>query len=646
MASVQSVFAEKGALAKAIEGFSPRQSQTDMALAVEKAVEESTTLVVEAGTGTGKTFAYLVPALLHSGKSAAQEKGSKKVIVSTGTRNLQDQLFHRDLPLVKQALAESSTIALLKGRSNYLCLHRLSQHSSHAPVDDKEIISALMEVRQWSSETKSGDIGDLTTVPEDSPVIPYVTSTTDNCLGKDCPDFEDCYVLKARKRAMNADVVVVNHHLFFADLGLKDTGFGELVPDADVVIFDEAHQIPELASEYFGESVSSRQIMDLCKDVRAEYQSQLRDMKQLEKAADKLEVTVQDFRLGFPFDPGRGNWRDQLKQPQIQQLLQRLNQDLQFLYDVLKLAVSRSDMIDHCFERCVKLQSRMDILSAPEKPGFSLWYDTTKRYVTLHLTPLTIADKFSEVMNQRKRSWIFTSATLAVEDNFDHYTSRMGIKKEQRLVLSSPFNYQQQALLCVPRYLPEPNDRNMSYTLAGIARQAIKSARGRCFILFTSHRMLTTVGDLLEGTVDYPILKQGSTSKRLLLEQFSRHGHAVLLGTSSFWEGVDVRGDALTCVIIDKLPFASPDDPLLQARMDDAKRQGGEPFAQIQLPQAVIALKQGVGRLIRDKTDRGTLIICDNRLVTKHYGSTFLKSLPPMYRTRDMNLVCDFLKQL
>jgi ATP-dependent DNA helicase DinG len=632
----RTAFSPGGLLASAIGGFSAREPQIQMAEAVSSAIEANETLVVEAGTGTGKTFAYLVPALL----------SDKKVIVSTGTKNLQEQLFHRDLPKIKAAMGSGKSTALLKGRSNYLCLYRLTQHTLHVPSNDRNLISDLNKVKHWSVETRHGDIGELTAVSDDSMVFPYVTSNADNCLGSECPDYEDCYLVKARQKAMESQLVVVNHHLFFADLALKDTGFGELIPQAQMVIFDEAHQLPDIACDYFGESLSSRQMLELSRDIIIEYRSKLTDMRQLAKAAEKLALTVADLRLCFSSDPKRGNWRDECQRDDVQQVIAKLNVDLDFVYQVLKLAVSRTDAIDHCFDRCIAIQQKLGRLLEVNEPGFSYWYETSRRQITLHLTPLTIAEKFAGIVNADECSWVFTSATLAVDDSFDHYTHIMGLQDSKQLILDSPFDYENQAILCVPRYLPEPNAYSMAEALVETAIKVINAGQGRCFLLFTSHRMLRIVGQMLEGKIDYPMLQQGTTSKRLLLDQFAEHGNAVLLGTASFWEGVDVRGDALSCVLIDKLPFASPDDPLLQARIEDCRLKGGDPFAQVQIPQAVISLKQGVGRLIRDGDDKGVLVICDNRLITRHYGQTFVKSLPPMKRTRDLYVACEFLQSL
>jgi ATP-dependent DNA helicase DinG len=633
---VQQAFAEQGALSKAIDGFKAREPQKLMAASVTKSIENGNALLVEAGTGTGKTYAYLVPALL----------SGKKVILSTGTKNLQEQLYFRDLPTVLKALALPVDTSLLKGRSNYLCLFRLDQHYQHVPTADAAVINDLSLIKKWSNETQSGDIGELTYIAEDSKALPLVTSTTDNCLGKDCPSYEDCYLLRARKKAMQADLVVVNHHLFFADMALKDTGFGELLPNMEVVIFDEAHQIPDIASEYFGETLSSRTLLELCKELELICKTELRDHPQLSKTADKLATLVRDWRLLWSDEPERGNWRDSSKRPDVQLALTRVSEAMGMLYQVLKGSLGRNEVVDHCFERLALAKTQLEKLQDVSKTGVSFWYETTRQHISLHLTPLSIADKFRELVFAEKRSWIFTSATLSVDQGFAHYIEQMGLQQADTLLLDSPFDYEQQAMLLVPRYLPEPNDARMGKALLKLAVPLIEANQGRCFFLFTSHRMLQWMANELPQHLSLPVLVQGTTSKRLLLEQFVETKHAVLLGTGSFWEGVDVRGDTLSCVIIDKLPFASPDDPLLQARNEDCQMKGLDPFALVQLPQAVITLKQGVGRLIRDVSDRGVLVICDNRLVTRPYGSVFLKSLPPMRRSRDLQAAVKFLEDL
>lgn len=626
-------FATDGLLAQVIKGFKPRQAQQQMALAVQQAIEADNVLVVEAGTGTGKTFAYLAPAL----------RCGKKVIISTGSKALQDQLFNRDLPMVAQALNYKGKRALLKGRANYLCLERLNQQLAQGGDLPAQSWHAVMKLRNWSGETDDGDISTCDQVAEDSALWPLVTSTNDNCPGSECPEYKNCFVVKARKRALDAQIVVVNHHLFLADMVIKETGFAELIPATDVTIFDEAHQLPDIASQYFGESLTSRQLFDLAKDISLAYHSEVRDVRQLQKCADRLNTASMDLRLQLGDNGFRGNLRDLLKHQPIKRAFTLLDDALELCYDVVKLCAGRSPLLDTVFERISHYRSRLKRLQDVGQPGFSYWYECSNRYFILALTPLVVADKFQQLITGKGGCWIFTSATLSVNQQLSHFTSRMGIAEAKTLLLSSPFDYTRQALLCVPRGLPPPGQRQAAQALAQMLSPLIEINQGRCFMLCTSHMMMRELAQQFRQLLEFPVLLQGETSKGRLLEQFISAGNALLVATSSFWEGVDVRGEALSLVIIDKLPFSSPDDPLLQARIEDCRLRGIDPFAQIQLPEAVIALKQGAGRLIRDVEDRGVLVICDDRLVTRPYGEVFLASLPPAPRTRDINQALAFL---
>lgn len=627
-------FAADGALALAIPGFKPREPQRQMAQAVSEAIENKHELVVEAGTGTGKTYAYLAPAL----------RSGKKVIISTGSKALQDQLYSRDLPTVARALKFKGQVALLKGRSNYLCLERLEQQSMVGGELAVQAMSDLVHLRGWSSETVDGDISTCGGVAEDSTIWPMVTSTNDNCLGSDCPVYKDCFVVKARRKAMDADVVVVNHHLFLADMVVKESGFAELIPEADVMIFDEAHQVPDIASQYFGQQLSSKQLIDLAKDITIAYRTEVRDVQQLQKSADRLSQGAQDFRLALG-DPGfRGNLRDIMNNPNIQRALLLLDDALELCYDVAKMSLGRSALLDAAFDRAALYRGRLKRLKDVTQPGFSYWYECNSRHFILALTPLSVSDRFREVMDERPASWIFTSATLAVNEKMKHFVERLGVSSAKTMILESPFDFASQALLCVPRNLPSPNQPGGAKQMARMLLPLIEANNGRCFFLCTSHQMMRDLAEQFRAMLTLPVLLQGETSKGQLLKQFVAAGNALLVATSSFWEGVDVRGDVLSLVIIDKLPFTSPDDPLLKARMEDCKLRGGDPFDEVQLPDAVITLKQGVGRLIRDVDDRGVLVICDNRLVMRPYGAVFLNSLPPTPRTRDIQQAVEFLK--
>ena len=629
------IFSLNGQLSQNIKDFGPRAEQLSMAQAVGDTIYNKSSLVIEAGTGTGKTLAYLAPVLLFN----------KKTIISTGSKNLQDQLFNRDLPAIKKALNFTGKIALLKGRANYLCLERLDQVIAQGVLGDKSVLTDLSKVRKWNNSTKTGDFTECVELAEDSPIISQLTSTAESCLGTDCPNYSECYVAAARRKALNADLVVINHHLFFADMAVKETGFGELIPHAEVIIFDEAHQLPDIASQYFGQSLTSRQLFDLCKDINIVYRTELKDMLQLGSTSDTLLKVVQDFRLLLGEENNtRGNWREFYKQSAVKKAFDLLQEKINFLSEVIKLTLGRSQTLDSIFERVESIKSQLKRLTETNIVGFCYWYEGNGRQFGLHITPLTVADKFGEQMKIKEAAWIFTSATLEVGGTFNHFCQRLGIEHATQKILHSPFNYPEQSLLCVPRYLPTTNKTHTLTSLGEMLLPVIEANKGRCFVLCTSYTMMRGLAEYFREKSTLSILVQGETSKGKLLEQFTYTSHSVLVATSSFWEGIDVRGDALSLVIIDKLPFTAPDDPLLKARIEDCKLQGGDPFNDIQIPEAVITLKQGVGRLIRGVSDRGVVIICDNRLVMRNYGETFLKSLPNSSRTRDLNKVIQFLQ--
>ena len=629
------IFSLNGQLSQNIKDFSPREEQLSMAQAVGDTIYNKSSLVIEAGTGTGKTLAYLAPVLLFN----------KKTIISTGSKNLQDQLFNRDLPAIKKALNFTGKIALLKGRANYLCLERLDQVIAQGVLGDKSVLTDLSKVRKWNNSTKTGDFTECVELAEDSPIISQLTSTAESCLGTDCPNYSECYVAAARRKALNADLVVINHHLFFADMAVKETGFGELIPHAEVIIFDEAHQLPDIASQYFGQSLTSRQLFDLCQDINIVYRTELKDMLQLGSTSDTLLKVVQNFRLLLGEENNtRGNWREFYKQSAVKKAFDLLQEKINFLSEVIKLTLGRSQTLDSIFERVESIKSQLKRLTETNIVGFCYWYEGNGRQFGLHITPLTVADKFREQMTIKEAAWIFTSATLEVGGTFNHFCQRLGIEHATQKILHSPFNYPEQSLLCVPRYLPTTNKTHTLTSLGEMLLPVIEANKGRCFVLCTSYTMMRGLAEYFREKSSLSILVQGETSKGKLLEQFTYTSHSVLVATSSFWEGIDVRGDALSLVIIDKLPFTAPDDPLLKARIEDCKLQGGNPFNDIQIPEAVITLKQGVGRLIRGVSDRGVVIICDNRLVMRNYGETFLKSLPNSSRTRDLNKVIQFLQ--
>lgn len=628
-------FSVDGTLARAIPGFNPRESQQKMALAIQQCIPSQRSLVIEAGTGTGKTYAYLVPAL----------RADKKVIISTGSKTLQDQLYHRDLPALIQALNWQGQAAILKGRANYLCIERAEAVIRAGGDRPLEQLNELVKLQRWSTQTDLGDISQCAEVAEDSLIWPEVTSTNENCLGGDCPHYSDCYVVKARKRAMDADLVVVNHHLFLADCVVKKTGFAELIPSAGIVIFDEAHQLPDIASQYFGEQLSSRQLQDLARDITMVYRTEVGDLAQLQKVADRLHQVTQDFRQQLG-EPGfRGNLSVLLHQSANQQMLRLLDDALTLCLDVLKLAVGRSALLDAALERATGYRNKLNRLLQVDETGYSYWFELTRHHFILALTPLSVASQFIAIRQQHPACWVFTSATLSVQGSTQHFTTRLGLANAQQLLLPSPFNYQQQSLLCVPRNLPEPFQGRSAEKLVALLAPVINANSGRCFLLCTSWQMMRQLSELFRAQLALPVFTQGETSKAQLLNQFVTAGNALLVATNSFWEGVDIPGRVLSLVIIDKLPFTSPEDPLLKARMEDAQRRGLDPFATVQLPEAVIMLKQGVGRLIRNEQDSGALIICDDRLVSRPYGEVFLQSLPDCPRTRSLDTVRQFLQE-
>ncbi len=616
-----------------VSGYAPRAAQQAMAEAVATAIEAYGTLVCEAGTGTGKTYAYLVPALL----------SGKKVIVSSGTKNLQDQLFHRDLPVVREALAMPIRVALLKGRANYLCVHRLALAEAEGRFTTREQVDELRAVSSWSRRTHSGDIAELGTLSERAAIWPLVTSTADNCLGQECPQFAECHVVKARRKAQEAEIVVVNHYLLFADMVLKEEGFGELLPSVEAFVIDEAHQLPEIAAQFFGITLSSRQVMELARDSVNEQLREAGDMDHIGEAAHALEYAVRDARLAFGAGLRRAPWHVVSSQPKVQGTMSRLRDSLDVLITRLELAAVRGKGLENCWKRAVTLRERMALLLEQENDDYVQWFETYSHSFALHLTPLEVGTTFSTHQERFKAAWIFTSATLAVGESFEHFCQGLGLHDVSTAQWDSPFDYRHNAVLYAPEGLPLPDDARYTRSVVDAALPLLAASGGRAFLLFTSHRALNEAAALLQDVLPYPLMIQGEAPRSELLARFRAAGNAVLLGAGSFWEGVDVRGEALSLVVIDKLPFASPGDPVLQARMASMRARGKEPFRNYQLPRAVIALKQGVGRLIRDVHDRGVLMLCDPRLLTKSYGKAFLSSLPPMARTRDLSRVEKFL---
>jgi ATP-dependent DNA helicase DinG len=615
------VFNADGPLAQALPGYGYRPEQAAMAKAVGQALARLEPLIIEAGTGTGKTFAYLVPALL-SGRS---------VIISTGTRTLQDQLFHRDVPLLARALGLPVKIALLKGRANYLCRHRLELATQQGSLlhDERGVARTLARITRWAAATKAGDLSELTDLPEQSPVWPQITSTRENCLGSECPQFARCHLVEARRNAQAADIVVVNHHLLLADLALKDEGFGDLLPGAQAVILDEAHQVPDIAAQFFGQVWSVRQAQLLMRDTAAELTAAAVRAPNITAAMASVDARLEELRGALQPALKRYEWADLPDSfldalPELETALSGIGSELDDLGAGVGLA--------NCGRRAASLANSLAALGEISDDAGLRWVDVNAGGLLLQFTPFEIAERLREYVESRPCAWIFTSATLAIGEDFSHFSARIGLPEARTVRIDSPFDYRHQARIFLPPHMPQPQDPRFAARFIEACAPLLEASGGRAFLLYTSYRGLGEGVRALQARFPdppFPVLVQGEAPREALLKRFRELGTAVLLATGSFWEGVDVKGEALSIVAIDKLPFASPDDPLLKARLEGIRRRGGNPFFEYQLPQAVLALKQGVGRLIRDCDDFGVIVIGDPRLKTKAYGQVFLQALPP-----------------
>ena len=635
---LDAVFDRHGPLAAKIPEYRVRSQQLEMADRVAGAIRDNAVLVCEAGTGTGKTFAYLVPALLSAGK----------VILSTGTKTLQDQLYHRDLPTVRAALNVPVTTALLKGRANYVCHYHLERNLGEGGPPSREVLGDLQRIVSFARATRTGDKSEFADVPEDAPAWALATSTRENCLGQSCPRFRDCFVMAARREALAADIVVVNHHLFFADVMLKDEGMAELLPACNTVIFDEAHQLPETATLFFGETLSTGQLIELARDIRAEALSAAKDMPDPPRLTAALDKAARDLRLALPGEAARFTAASVGRKRVFSDALAALDSALRSVCAALEALSERSEGLARCSERARNAQALLQRWRDETRADLVRWVEVFSHSLRLNATPLSIAEIFHRQLDGHPRGWIFTSATLAVAGDFSHYRGEMGLDDARTACWDSPFDYAAQALLYVPKELPDPNSDEHTRAVVAASLPVIRAGGGRAFLLFTTLRAMRLAHELLREefrrhALGFPLMLQGEGSRSELLERFRRLGNAVLLASASFWEGVDVRGDALSLVVIDKLPFAPPDDPVLAARLESLEREGGNPFLDYQLPQAIISLKQGAGRLIRDEADRGVLVICDPRIFSKPYGRRILASLPPMKLVRELDKVLSFL---
>lgn len=656
-AASRAALEQDGALARALPGFVPRPSQQALAVAVAETFQERGSLLAEAGTGTGKTYAYLVPAL----------QSGLKTIISTGTRALQDQLYHRDLPRLRDALGTGLRTALLKGRANYLCRHRLERARSEPRLASRAQVALLQRIVAWSGRTRMGDLAELDAMPEDSPLIPMVTSTVDNCLGSDCPFWNECFVVQARQRAQQADLVVVNHHLLLADLALKQEGFGEILPGAQAFVVDEAHQLPELAAQFFGEGLGARALVELARDSLSEAGDVAGALAVVQAPAQALEHSVRALRAAMDPLPPRGTLQRAEEEAEVEAGLDALAAALETLAAALDPLRESAPGLDACHARAGDFARRLlrwrDAQTASDNADGAFvpdgseesgagagagadvdvrWYELSPRGFRLQRTPLDVSGPLRTQREQSRAAWVFTSATLAVDGRFDHVARRLGLETPRTLLVPSPFDWASQALCYLPPRMPEPASRGYGQAMMDAVWPVLEASNGRAFLLFASHRALREAAELLRDA-PWPLFVQGQAPRHVLLQRFRESGNGVLLGAASFREGVDVVGDALSVVVIDKLPFAAPDDPVFQARLQAIRRAGGNPFRDEQLPQAVIALKQGVGRLIRSETDRGVLVLCDPRLRGKPYGRVFMDSMPPFPVTADAASACGFL---
>ena len=636
------LFAPEGRFSQALPDFSPREAQLTLAKAISRSIQEHSILVAEAGTGTGKTFAYLTPCLL----------SGKKVLISTATKTLQDQLNEKDIPLLTQALGLGVRVQNLKGRGNYICHYRVHQHAEEGRFTEAYLAHEIANIRKKLPRLKQGERGELPEVKEDSPLWPYVTSTADNCLGATCEYHQKCFLVKARKRALSADVVVINHHLFFADACLKDEGLGELLPKMGVVVFDEAHQLTEIATHFFGDRLSTNHLKALLDDLFAEWPvvgevKKRISLKQHPLAPLKTawDNWIADLLPLIPETEERLPWQVLSRQSQFQTQWQQLLDWFKATQEAIEEAgLEEHAGLQRCLERLKQLEVIAARLNAPEQSRYIRWVERYKHSFVFHATPIDVAATFSALLAQQTAcAFIFTSATLTVAGSFQAFTKPLGLEQATTLLLPSPFDFKTQSLLYLPRDMPDPYDGEYYDVMLQKVLPIIERCGGRTFFLFTSHRALRSVAQRLNHTLQYPLLVQGDEAKPLLLARFRQLGNAVLLGTATFWEGVDVKGEALSCVIIDKLPFASPGDPVVQGKMAYIKSQGLSAFDEMTLPDAVLALKQGVGRLIRDVTDKGILIIPDPRLITRHYGRQIFNSLPMMPKTRTEAKVLQFI---
>ena len=634
-------FSVNGPLNDCLEDYQLRTEQVEMAKSIIGTIEDKSSLVVEAGTGVGKTFAYLYPALLKGGK----------VVISTATKNLQDQLFFNDIPKIREALKISVKVNILKGRGNYICKLRMENTIQEGMFFNKEDAQHLQLIKAFSDNTDSGEVSEISEIPETSTIWPMVTSTKENCLGQDCEFYKECFLVKARKEALESEVLIVNHHLFFADFVLKDEELSEILPKANTIIFDEAHQIPLVASFFLGQSISSSQISNLIQDCQQglkKYPDTIKVLDALSK--DFQEIVFELKKIVSPF-PARLNINNLKNYENFEKTYNSLIEKLELLGITLSKHSEENAELQKLFERSTELNIKFSSWLKKDNQNNIYWLEVFARTVQFNETPISISEQFNKFQEKSDSAWIFTSATLSINGSFDHFVKLLGLEKAITQYLQSPFNYSENAFLYVPKEIPDSKDELFNLVLVKKALPLIKASKGRAFVLATSLKSMEEIGALLKdelkkNEINYPVITQGEGPKSDLLQQFKKHGNAILIGSLSFWEGIDVRGPTLSLVIIDKLPFQSPGDPVFESKIKLLSEEGINAFMSMQLPEAIIRLKQGVGRLIRDDYDKGVMVICDKRIIEKSYGIKIWKSLPPFKRTRNESAVINFLEEL